>query len=349
MTDCAPEAHLITLPYGAAGIFGESPNGLLFDNRHTYSLSTPGDPGFIEWLVVNGRRGAGLISFQSNESQLVEQGIFQHGTTTVLLKAPARQIIVSATIAGHDRQSYLSYRLALGYLFSWDLATSVVAEDSTAIPGSFALPDPWTWTFVDGSGRRFHFDFAIAWLSSDDNEFESPDAFSTLVEIILSGDDPAFYSDTIEVEINGRSSASTSGVPSAFITDPFRYDGSARGFMVADMDMSSVEADAELYAVGLADVTDPDNIRWRRFQYVDYPGSGWKPFTGGEQVITWDIRQQLLQTGGNSLHLSTDPSVTQTWEAFQLIPGRYYRLFVESSREIRVTGSISYRERYAAI
>lgn len=245
--------------------------------------------------------------------------------------------------------SYLRHRLDLGYLFSWDLATSVVAEDSSAIPGAFALPDPWTWTFVDGVGVRFHFDFAVAWLSSDDNEFESPDAFSTLVEIVLSGDDPAFYGDAIEIPIKGRSSTTLTGTPGTFVTEEFRYEGSARGYMLATMDMSSTDSSTSLYAVGLADVTDRDNIRYRRFQYVDYPSAGWKPFTGGPQEIVWDIRNQQLSTGSSDLHLSTDPSTTQTWEAFQLVPGRYYRLFVEASQEIGVGGTLSYRNRYAAI
>ena len=346
---CLPEKHYITLPYGAVGILGESPNGLMFSNRHSYLLSSPGVGGFIDWLLVNGRRGIGLVSFSSNEALLQVQGIFQHGMTTVLLKALPRQVVISASIVAQDRLAYLQARRELGYMLSWDIATSVTPEDDTALPGAFDRPEVWTWTFVDSSDERVHFDFAAAWVSDDDNDFESPDANSSDISITLAGDDPAFYGDEISIPISGRTSTQLSSAPSKFVTNTFRYTGTARGYIVANIDMSGTEPTASLYAIGLADVTDTANVRWRRFQYVDYPASGWKPFNGASQQFVWDIRGQQLYTGNNSLHLSADPGVTQTWGAFQLIPGRSYRLFVEASREIGVYGTINYRNRYSSV
>lgn len=349
MTICLPEKHYLTLPYAAVGVLGESPNEALFANRHSYLMSSPGVNGFVEWLIINGRRGIGPISFSSNEALLQEQGIFQHGVTSVLLKAPPRQIVISASIVTQDRLSYLQARRDLGYMLSWDIATSAVPEDANALPGAFDRPEAWTWTFVNGNDDRFHFDFAAGWISEDDTDFESPDAFSSEVSITLAGDDPAFYGDENVIAISGRSSTATGSAPGLFVTDKFRYTGTARGYMVANLNMSGVESTASLYAIGLADVTDASNTRWRRFQYVDYPSSGWKPFTSGDQTFVWDVKAQQFYSGANSLHLSADPGVTQTWDAFQMIPGRSYRLFVETSVDVNVSGTVAYRNRYAAI
>lgn len=346
---CTPEKHHITLPYGAVGAFGELPNEVIFADRHTYSLSTPDIEGGVEWLVINGRRGCGPISFQSNEALLREQGVFQHGVDTVILKAPTREITISAKIVAPTRLDYLNARLWLGYLLSWDLATSVVPDAPSELPGAFDRPEPWTWTFTDSSDRRFHFDFAAGWVSAGDDDFESQDAFSSNIEIVLAGDDPAFYGDSVEVPVSGRSLTATSSDPANFVTEAFRYEGTARGYMRASLIMNSVDSDTQIYAIGLADVTDSANVRYRRFQYVDYPTSGWTPAYAGDTPFIWDVYQQQFTLGSQSLHLSASPEQTETWNAFQLVPGRSYRLFVESSREIAVTGSVSYKPRYAAI
>lgn len=354
--DCPNELHYFTLPKDALDIFGNLPNETLFSGRHSYLLSSPESKGEIETVIVNKRLGAGLINMSGPQNTLREQGIYQHGADTVMLKQPTRQLVLDMTIKGSDRIDFLQAREDLGYILGVDQATQVDHVDPTDLGDPFQFPLPWTYTHESALGRR-HFDFASSWMDGDD-DIDDPSNLQNDFVLTLSGDDPTFYADEIVLEgrvlLEATPNPDPSVAPSTFIIPEIIYQGNARTCFYLSIRLQNMRPSDTFFALGLVDLISG---RYRRFSYVDFPASGWPGSHGvGNNVVVWDTcSKQLLSVDGTTgttitqLDLSASPAGTKNWNAFQFVPKRRYGITLEVSADSQIIYELRYFPRYGMV
>jgi len=356
--DCPIERHYLTLPQFALTILGRPPNGLFFPNRHTMLLSSPDSVGELEGIVVNERLGLGLINMNNPGNTLREQGIYQNGADTVLLKQPVRNVLLDMTVKGSDRTDFLLNREYLGYILGVDQATQVDFVDLTDLGDPFQTPLPWTYTHESGLGRR-HFDFAIAWMDND-GDIDDPSNLQNDFQLTLSGDDPTFYGD--EVVLAGTTTIEATVAPDpnnpppvgAYVIPEIFYEGNARTCFRLTLNTGGVRNTDVLYALGLIDLSSG---RYHRFEYVNFPTDGWGAFTAvGRNRLVWDTCAKHLvsinATTGQfitQLDLSASPSGTKNWNVFQFVPKRTYAISLEMNKAAPIAYELSYFPRYGMI
>lgn len=332
---CAVERHYITTPYGANSIFGKEPNGVIFPNRNTYELSTSGYQGELDWLVVISRNNFNIPNF--SDGVLREQGIYTEGEDSVMLKAPTREPSLMIGIKGFgNRLGFMTAREYFAGIFSWDLATSVVPENPSAIPDPSQLPEPWTYSWVRQDGEIRHLDFAIGWLNSDSDQFEQ-ETNSLVTTLVLSCDKPWFYSDEevyeFETVTDGRN----------IFPNKIFYDGTARGVFRLEFGFPNLQS-GSLDWIDFID--DGLQKRTRRLQAMT---GSWPVTTSADRAWVMDTGRQVLTRNDKNMATDFDAEVSFDWASFQFVPYRFYNFGIKTSPEMTVRGRLIYSRRFAGI
>ena len=358
---CEAEKIYLTTPWGYRSIYNEDPNGELFENRHSYLMSTTGVKGIIDWWVFTNMENIHNPPFSSNDTFLTERGIFQHGVSVAGLRAPSRDITMPCYIEGANRIEHLNRRIQVGGILSWDAGTAVLQGDETQIPPTaFYPPALSTLTLGRSDDQRFHIDYAIGWL--DDSSAVDRDHATLDANLILRCPDPRWYGDEVVVPVAGSATDPVTEtadffIPPAdgFITDEFFYTGTARGTWQLTLN-GGAGSDGQIYAIGLYNVSTQ---RWARVRYIDYPNSGWQPFAAGDTLVNtveFDFATGIFtSTASNGVttlsnfDLQADPTSISDLTRFSLLPYSSYRVFIEASDNMAFTGNLTFRPYYAGI
>lgn len=353
MAACVPEIHYITLPYGAMDIFGRPPNELFFPLRQTYSLSTAEYRGDLEWLTVRNRINTSLINMGDGNNLLREQGIYQYGVDTIGLKVSPRKWGLDVTLVGgggegnERRLAFDKIMVAIGDLFSVDLATVLLQGNENVLAARSDQPNPWTYTFVRGDGEVFHADFAVGY-TDESNDVYAPAHNQWDTRLTFESDEPFFYGDTVTVSFENKSGDGMLFPNDIFYTGSYRTPYRLEVWVTGDIQEQF--AGIEMIDMSLSPQYQPS----RKFQFVNYPtlGTGWPgTFLGAYYPYIFDTKEQFLSYGPiTNMHMSADAESQNDWTVFQFAPQRRYNFKVFGTGSIySVRGVLTYNRRYSAI
>lgn len=312
------ELNYITTPIGVPTIFGKQPNELLFSDRHSYLLSTPDTHGELPWFVWGGKVNTGLPQFSVGQNIIESSGVQEHGSRVTMLRAGSRAwsgIITIRPDVINDRTSFTRNMQLLYSMLSYDNATSITSNNELPLP--FSIPNPFTYTWVNTDSKRYHIDFAVAWL---DGFSDSTTPAPTLFDGTLSFYSPksSWYGDVIR--LTNQSNRAVDNI----IVPEFSYYGTARTSWTFTSTLYSVPSTVQLNEIRLVDITDTNSIRIGSIKPVT--GETWTWFNSqATQTISLDVERRQLTINGTVIN-SIDPISLPDWTSLYLVPYRRYRV-----------------------
>lgn len=278
----------------------------------------------LKYSAVDGVWGLGLPGMTTQNELVLEQGVFQHGSTLTVVRLPATREwhMNFKTKADCTLETYYNARRELIDIFN----PHALAGGDT----SGTTPSLYVYSITLPDGRKFNIRFAYrSGLEFDEGEASDQRSFS--IKVRLMSPDVTLYEDNQQSNIAGLTSAV--GGPYNNIITAFTYAGTWDGRFRLEFQRTVGPAITTLYAIRLRDMTSPFDFN---FQHVNYPAGGWT-FAAVvlPQTFIFDSRRQIATYSdaggaGNDQNLTLAAAPGSDWRMYRFYPGINYQIAIET-------------------